>query len=564
MKISNLSAHHDNLSFKAAQINIIATSDNHGQLTSLPQFYNAIEDNKQDIFQKADKSSTLNLFVNAGDFYINPSKYGFLTYPNATNGNIQKAFLAKLIHLIKSLTPENSNFAALYTPGNHCFDGGDETFFELIDIPDMTTVVTNINRDESSKDCNKIESILKSKNFVIPDSDDPEYKHHILYIGATIPTMQFYNPGLLNKLKFYDDSNKKDANIQETDLIKTFSVLNEQVSEFRKDYPEGIVLLGSHMGTRISKMIRDNVPGINEIFDAHKHDCVTISKGMTTISSLGENNEVLKYINLNIEKNGDIERNANTISTENYKLRSLDSNPLNKLLNDTFANDIESLIKIIDRKKELDKLSYNSEIRYSNSPLANFLTRGVKKALLKTGNSIDLVGLQSSIIRGGLENDSSNLDIMKVFDGVSENLSGIQVGEVSGEDLVGLVIENIADNLKDKTRNTIIHWSDLQVNRSMIADILKEGHQNISMFQDAVKIRDIDDGSNFVKLNPYKNYKIAIAEKYLVKDDIKYPKKIRDNFKPIGKTYNGLFREHLEDKDYILAMTDKVKEKRIL
>ena len=41
------------VSFKSAQLNILATSDNHGNIHSLPKFVKTIETNKQDIFPKA-------------------------------------------------------------------------------------------------------------------------------------------------------------------------------------------------------------------------------------------------------------------------------------------------------------------------------------------------------------------------------------------------------------------------------------------------------------------------------------------------------------------------------
>ena len=42
--------------------------------------------------------------------------------------------------------------------------------------------------------------------------------HNILFLSATIPSMDFYNPGLCDGLEFYDNSNKKDANLTEEDI----------------------------------------------------------------------------------------------------------------------------------------------------------------------------------------------------------------------------------------------------------------------------------------------------------------------------------------------------------
>lgn len=547
------------INFQSARLNMIVSSDNHGNLTTLPEFFNAIEKNKDDIFQKAQEPSTLNLFINAGDFFINPSKKGFLTSPKSTNGAIQKKFLGELIEDVKGLLPKEARFDALYTPGNHCFDGGDKTLFELISIPSMTTVLTNLDKSTSKIPKNKL---VESKHYQIPDSEDPNYKHHVLVLGVTIPTMKFYNPGLLKDVHFVNDSDRKDTHLNKENLTETFGLLKEKVDEFKEKYPNGIVMLNSHMGTRISKMIRDEVGGIDEIFDAHQHDCSTTSKGNNRITSLGKDNEIVKLISLEIEKNGDIERETDTYFTKAYELNGLEANKLKDLLDETFQKDVFPIIKMNDPKHELTELELTPNIRYANSHLANYLTSAIKRSIREVHTDISAVGLQSSIIRGGIKDNSNNLELMKVFDGVSEDLSGLKIGNVKGEDLVGLIVENIDANIKSKKRNTIIHWSDIQVNRTLIGDILA-GKEKDKTFYDAVKFR-INAQFPFEKIDPNKDYKIAIADKYLVKDDIKYPAKIRDNFVSIGKTYDALFRQYLESTDYNILITDKTKENRVL
>ena len=63
--------------------------------------------------------------------------------------------------------------------------------------------------------------------------------------------------------------------------------------------------------------------------------------------------------------------------------------------------------------------------------------------ILATSDNHIIVGIQSSIIRGGIKDGSNNLDIMKIFDGVSEDLSNIQVGTINGEELVGLIVKKL-------------------------------------------------------------------------------------------------------------------------
>ena len=48
-----------NVAFKAAQVNILGTADNHGNLNTIPLLAETIRVNKEDIFIKAQEKSTL-------------------------------------------------------------------------------------------------------------------------------------------------------------------------------------------------------------------------------------------------------------------------------------------------------------------------------------------------------------------------------------------------------------------------------------------------------------------------------------------------------------------------
>jgi hypothetical protein len=548
--------------FRAARLNILATADNHGNLLSMPQFFNTIKHNKDEIFPKAHDKSTLNVFAIAGDFFINPSKRGFLTYRSATNGEIQTNFLRTLTKSIKELFKPETKFQTVFTPGNHCLDAGDETLIRNVKKVDMTTILTNIDNKKSPLITEeKNEKIVRSKTFAIPDDKDPKMKHHVLFLGVTIPTMDFYNPGLMKKMQFIDNSNRKDSQIKEEDLKKTFQEMNKQVKRFKKKHPQGAVIVMSHTGSPISSLIRDRVPGINEILNGHDHKNLSSHRNNTHISSLGKDNEMVKSINLLFSDKGDLDlRETNTYFTNTHSLSGKETNPLQELLDNTFEKDMCPLVNL--RAPQINnELSYGEEIRFSNSYLANYLTTGVKRTIKKVDPEVKTVGIQSSIIRGGIKDKANNLDLMKVFDGVSEDLSKVSTGYVSGKNLVGMITENVLTNLKDKTRNTIIHWSDIQVNRSLIKDI-SEGNSDKSYF-DAIKVRS-KNPTKFEDINPNKQYKIAIADKYLVKNDIEYPKKIRSSFTPIHKTYDELFRSYLNKVKYRIMITERVQEKRIL
>ena len=115
--------------FKASQVNIIATSDNHGNVHSLPLLAETVKNNRKEIFVKSDEKSTLNIFAVVGDWFINPSKRGFLTKPNLTNGDIQNKFLSKMISYVNEQAGKKSNFyhnnnLSYLQTASHLFAGG--------------------------------------------------------------------------------------------------------------------------------------------------------------------------------------------------------------------------------------------------------------------------------------------------------------------------------------------------------------------------------------------------------------------------------------------------------
>ncbi len=547
-----------NLSFKASKVNILAKADEHGYISKSGQFYDTVKRNKSDIFQNADDPSTLNLMLLPGDIFMNPSKKGFITHPKATNGEIQASFLNTSIASIKKLLGNKATFDTVFTPGNHDFDGGDKTLFNLLKTVDMTTVMTNVDHKQSKvlKTLEK-NNIVNSKVYEIPDDKNPNLKNHVMILGVTIPSMDFYNPGLLKGVNFVNNCNKKYSDFKDSDLKETFEILNKKVTRFKQEYPKGAVIVMSHTGTDISSKIRDHVPGINEILNGHDHLNSSSTRGITHISSLGQNNEMFKSIRLNFDDDGNLDlRETSTYYTNTHPISGKEPNPMEDHFDYSLKKDIQPLITLHCPEIE-NELGFSSEIRYKNSYLANYLTSSVMKVLKQEDPAISAVGIQSSIIRGGIKNGSTNVDLMKVFDGVSEDLSGVYSGPVSGENLVGLIGENVKTNLIAPKTNTIIHWSDIQINRSMI-----EKNPDCNLY-DAIKIRN-KETKEFEKIKPDKIYKIAIAEKYLIKDDIEFPKKIRDNFEPIGKTYDEMFRQNLEFFDYYIKITDKIKEQRIL
>lgn len=570
-----------NMTFRAGYLNILATADNHGKVMELPKVIKSIENNAGNIFQNAESKSTLNLLSIVGDWFINPSKKGFITNPELSNGDIQKWALIRFIDSIKKILQKqvniftgglNYNFSTVYAMGNHCLDAGTDFIVEVMKTCPMKSLITNVDLSKSNKIANAKENtqdIVKSVIYSIPDDKKADISHKVMVLGITIPSMDYYNPGLCNGLEFYDNSDQKDTTLTEEKLQGTINSVKEQVEEFKKNNPKGAVILMSHMGENLAEIIIKNVPQIDHVLNGHDHKTTQKTVGKTTISSLGKDNEIIKSLNCKFDDEG----NFLTPSITQYDINrtvldGIEELPFQIELKQKFKKDTAPIIKMKDETNPQNKnnknlkLSYGDETRYQNSYLMNFLTTAIKEELKKTTDpEIYAVGLQSSIVRCGIENKADNLTIMKIFDGVSKELSGLEIGVINGEDFAGMIIENVLDNLINPTRNTLIHWSDIQIDKTLIKSI-RDGNSN-SDYKEAIRVRN-PKTQEFEPINLSKEYKIVIGKKYLLKNSIQYPPKIRKNFKEIGVTYEEMFRKYLEENNYTINITSNTKEKRII
>ncbi len=477
-----------------------------------------------------------------------------------------------MLFTAKEAAGRKSNFIALYTPGNHCFDGGDEWLFNKLDRSQYTTVLTNVDRTHSPIADGLIrqgEKFCTHKILEIPDSKDSQRINRVLVLGVTIPTMNYYNPGLLQKTRFYDNSKKNDALLEEKDLRKTIRVVKHNVSVFKQKYPDGAVVVMSHMGNKISGMLAENIPEIDVILNGHDHKEFEILKGKTFILSHGQGSKFMRSVQLKFDDNGKLsEVKSRKFETERFDKLARKDKHLQNFLNVNVKKDLVPLVYFKDNSGQAEELVLDDSIRYSNNVLANYITSAIKRSIRIDYPEIDVVGIPSTIFRNGLKSNEkrstfNNLDLMKMFDGVSENLSTVRIGKISGEELYSLVLENTLNNLKSKTRNAMIQWSDIQVNRTLIKEI-KEGKSDLN-YTDAVKIRNFET-NEFEPINFKKDYTILMSEKYLIKDtsNIKVPARIRDKFEQLPYSYDTLFRRYLELVNYDVKITDKTKEKRIL
>ena len=232
-------------------------------------------------------------------------------------------FLQKILYTAKIAAGRNNNFDAVYTPGNHCFDGGDEWLFDKMARSTIKTIVTNINKERSPLAKNYINdphiNILSSKIYEIPDNKIADKFNKVLILGMTIPSMNYYNPGLMKKTEFYNNSNKNDAQLEEKDIKKTLRVMKYYIRQFKHQNPNGAVIVLSHMGNKISKLMAKFAPEINLILNGHDHKEFETLVGNTLILSHGQSSNFFRGSQFIIEDNGDVSIQTRKFETEKYE-----------------------------------------------------------------------------------------------------------------------------------------------------------------------------------------------------------------------------------------------------
>ena len=561
-----------NINFGSSQLNILSMADNHGNFLGVPQVMETIKQNSDDIFEKGTEKSTKNIFAIAGDYFMNPNQKGLLTEQNKTTGDIQYMFLLKLLLNAKKAAGGASNFDALYGIGNHCFGGGDKWLYnKLSHASGLTTLITNIDLEKSpyvQSLTDMTDKFVMSKEYQIPDDKNPKKKNHALFLSVTIPST-YYNPDTLKYTHVIDETNKNDAAIKEADLKNTLELIDKYVKEFKEKHPNGAVILMSHMGNAISKMFAEYTPDIDIILNGHDHKDYIVNVGKTLILSHGQNNKFVRATNIKFDDNGKISSiREQKFETLQYDQMARIDRDIEPFVQKTLKEDLVPLVKYTPQSGRTEEMLYDNSIRYKNSVLANYITSGIKEAINEIYQEIDCVGLPSTIIRNGLKSHDrrttfNNIDLLDMFKGADQSVSGLRIGTMSGDELVKFVAENVRNNLKSKTRNALIQWSDIQVDRSLIAN-MEQGVIKKDYFQ-AIKFKNPETGK-FEPIDPLKRYRILMSDKYLGKSGTNYrmPEMVRGKFIAIPETYEDLFRKHLDMVNRQVILTDLHREKRIL
>lgn len=611
---ANNKSNHPN--FKSAIFSCAVMSDSHGDTKNLPKAELAFNDNFKKIFNNVDPlnpeygvkpSSVYTAFMHSGDMLMNGAVKGYRD-KSKCSADYQMDAMEKFTDLlgkrIKDSLGEDVTYKKYLALGNHDFDGTDKLLWDKVKDSNFTTVVTNIDLEKSPKVKELMEendNIVTKEIISIPDDKnderikkgEEELFHKLLILGVTIPSIPFYNPTLHPDTHFLGETDKKDVKLSAKDIQPTLDIISKNVKEFKKENPNGAVIVMSHTGNQISNMIRNAAPEVNFIFNGHDHENLVRHIGKTTLQSLGQNNADIKMFKLFFDDFAKDE-NGNITGGE---LKVIDKSSLQsvKYARDTRLSETEmqdwtnaNLAKDDDaenypamfyncpdpRYADYKTLIYNEHrVRSLNSPLANFLTSSIASEVRMLddlyGDDVASVAVQSSVIRSGIHEKMSNMDVIRIFNGLGESLSTLEVGEVSGEELAGIIAENIYSNL-ESDRNTMLQWSDVQINKDMLKEIADGTSSNKPI--DAIKMRDLKNEkankpSTWLPVQPDKKYKIVLPTKYLMKTSLKYVPIIRDRFHMVeDENYRTMSQLLNSANEHNGAMTFKPKmaEERVI
>jgi hypothetical protein len=664
-----------NVKFGEAQLNMYAMSDNHFQVSSMPNLAQTFLNNAKDIFPSAstqgDGKDTKNVVLFNGDWFMDPGRQDFVTHQDKTAGDCEYQYLTTFIDMVQSEITKlkggnETNFEALFVVGNHDLDGGDRMLFSfLTKAKNLATVVTNAckfsplfceleaSREKEIRKFDKLakqekENKLKEadrkelenlKNLLgddgkqggvieeahiinLPDNKNKELLNKVLFLGVTIPGLDFYCPGKIKETAFYNKTDKKDAKITEKDLIETYEKLNRVIEKFKTDNPNGVVLIGSHAGRPVSKMLVKNVNGITAVINGHDHkfEEVLINKkeGDSTrtipIYSFGDDNKISRSLKFHFNDKGELDStDTKTYPTVGDKDVKAD-NPFLKIKEDLFKEDLKPRYTIKlpeeaekkDENKNIKQLT-DKKIRVENNLQANSVTdwilAEINKFEEKEGKpKSQIFGVPSSAFRQKLDLSRgkdinspkvSHMEFRNILIGQTLDLSEIKTDKINGGLIGEMIIENMVDHSKDQSRNTLVQWSGMSVNKTAFMNIIdnyvietkkkrkdvkpeeikkyiasKVANKNLDM-DSLIKIKD--ENGVYQNIDPKKEYNIALLSYFFMRKKLdtamrlgeegKFQNTISENGKILPM--DDLLRKYADEHDRVLVTADPA-EKRIL
>lgn len=524
------------INFKGATINIGALSDTHGHIEKADSAFQALM--KQRAFEK-ETAGKINYLITGGDWFISGDKKGYKSAPDKPLMQFQLYLYNKFVSEIKKRFPK---LKTLFIPGNHEFDGGSDLFQKTAANIDSTILASNMDMKKSTLFQKEIDSnhIVEYTVDFVQDDKCPHVSYPIMNLGVVPVNMNFYSKKT-DGMTLTDNIPQAQKTITFNQYKKTFENVISKAKNFKEKYPDGIVILTSHTGVDFAENCAKE--GLFDIiFNGHEHKNYNAHICNTPIINLSQNFD--KLVNAKIKIGDDGKREMiniyDIVPNKDEKRKSA----IGEFFDLLFKEDSKKIYTIKCTDKSVEELSTDG-IRKGNNYLANFVTDVILSSIREKDPKVDIFALNSSAIRGGFDMDNnnpsvSNVDVMNCLDGINVSQADVYTTDVTGRQLIDLIMDNYKFNLKDREKNPIIHYAGIKVDRTNLLKNYKRTNDNAKLCPFVILSKT---GKS---IKPDSVYRIANPIKYFEKAQNKEIKNLLSVSKPLNGNVVEMFNEYFD------------------
>lgn len=540
-----------NPSFKSATVCINALSDTHGELFLANNAAEEMRKRSKDIFCHEEKGGA-NIVAVCGDWFMDGARKGYKSNPDMPLAKFQLSILNEFFNQLKGMA---ANTTAIFTLGNHEFDCGVALLDDVLSNINADVIASNLDIENSYGFAKSIAGgkILGEKIVEAEDDKNPDLKHKLLFLGVMPVNLKMYQRNL-DGIYLTDINDKPQAFVDKDDYRNTLEICKSKIAGFKKENPNGIVIFLSHTGVGFSdNLARES--DVDIIFDGHEHKTRTRIVNRTPIIPLSQNFQRISNAKIKINDEGQIDN----IYLNNFNpVRNNRQGALMQLYNQLLAKDIEKSYCIKSDNPCVRMLDVNG-VREGNNFLANFVTDSVLAEIRKENPDVDIFAINATAIRHSLSVSDkpsiSHFDVMNVLAGIKEEEGQIMLTDVTGNQLVMLVIDNLLFNKIKPQKNPIIHYSGLIIDKDKIIQAAEAGksYEEIAKYIISAKTKEP------VELS--KTYKIANVEKYFNKTQQPAIKELKDQSEYLGYTVQDMFLRHFDSEKSNLSVKCDIRIK---
>lgn len=540
--------------FKGANLSVNTFSDSHGLFRELGKFYQSFEDNSEDLFLE-EKKGNKNVLVIDGDWFISGSAKGYKSNRDENSHYFQIKFFNAFVKKMKQLS---SGLVTFFIPGNHEFDGGEQEFKRVANSIDAKILMTNLDVENSPTLNEPVQKgkILQKSILDIEDDKNPDLTHKVLFLGINPVNIPYYKKGMKG-INFLNQPFKSQKNVRPEDYKETMDETVRQIEEFKKENPNGLVIVSVHTGVDFSKNLAQKMgQNINIIFDGHEHRDEIGKINGVKIVSLSQNFK--KYVNVkfSIDDNGKLKEGVQIKSY--YPLQEKKEQAGNaffdRFFKQIFNKDLSNEYHI-QTPSNIDTLSVNN-VRFQNSFLANFITDSILSELQSHYPEIDIFAINASAIRGSINTETAgganNLEVISALSGIVYDEAWVYKNEISGKNLLDIILDNLLFNSTSPERNPLMQYSGLIIDKKSILEKYKQGCSPDELSKFIIFAKD----NKPIELD--KTYTIANVQKFFLKS--KHPfihKEMYADAQNCNLNAKDLFAEYMDKhKDNLVAKCD--------